>query len=274
MTVSFSTIAAAAAMVAALQMQTAHAQTFYFNSAGKSTATTTQTFSTASLAGLTYVSSTGLTNATALKIDNNAPHALEGIIQQYGNTPGGFNTNQFTFDDGTVHDYQNNSIHWVQPNATPTSTASYVDPDGSTAYSIDSFASGATWSFSSVFVIDNKASYNAANWYVEGKFYADDQVSLALNGVNAGMLTNDYRYDPVYKSVSINAANLQTGSNTITFTITNSGGGPSGAALYGRVLNGTLSTPEPGAFSLMALGLPVLPFLLRRRRRKSAAPNK
>jgi hypothetical protein len=271
MKVSHLIVAGLAAATVSLQ-----AQTYYFTPTGPTTATNRNTYST-SAAGIDYFFTLGtttgdFTTSTDLTSDNDSSDIIAAYVaagSDYdgdgtstdGSTPpwvvpaGDFSLNtSFTTYAGT-------HALWMNPN-NPTTVQQY---NGITA---DAWTYG-TWQAVVTFQIDDVTLYNG--FFLEGQTYADDVVTLTLNGnvISVPSENTAWQFNPPPPSqVALNSSYLVTGANTLVFTINNTNPGaspigPSGLAAYGRI--GATAVPEPGTVGLVAVALTGL--MLRRRRR-------
>ena len=105
---------------------------------------------------------------------------------------------------------------------------------------------------------------DAATAQISGRFAADDQGSVSLNGGNAINTTNGFSGLTAF---SFNSG-FVAGLNTLTFTVIDTGGRPAGLLVSG--LSGTAdvaaaAVPEPATWGMMLLGFGMVGFAARRR---------
>jgi hypothetical protein len=253
------------------------AQTYYFTPTGPTTATNRNTYSTSS-AGIDFFFTLGTTTGDfVLSTDVTSDTDSSAIIAAYvaagsdydgdgtstdGSTPpwvvpaGDFSLNtSFTT-------YAGSHALWMNPN-NPTTVQQY---QGITA---DAWTYG-TWEAVVTFQVDDVNLYGG--FFLEGQTYADDEVTLTLNGHVISVPSQNTAWQlnpPPASQVMLDPSFLATGANTLVFTIANTNPGaspigPSGLAAYGRV-GGTLAVPEPGTAGLIAFAMTGL--ILSRRRR-------
>jgi hypothetical protein len=100
------------------------------------------------------------------------------------------------------------------------------------------------------------AGFNLPTTTLELILAGDDSVTETLNGhaITTGATTysSTTTFGPTNES-----ANLLAGTNTLVFTVNNSGGGPTGLDAFFELTDG-LATPEPQTFALAGLALACL----------------
>lgn len=252
------------------------AETYYFTPTGPTTATNRNTYST-SANGIDYFFTLGTTTgdfqtSTALTSDSDSSAIIAAYVaagSDYdgdgtstdGSTPpwvvpaGNFSLNS------SFPTYSNSQALWMNPN-NPTTVQSYQ------GINADAWTYG-TWQAAVTFQIDDVNLYSS--FFLEGQTYADDQVTLTLNGhvISVPSQNTAWQFNPPPAApVILDPSYLQTGANTLVFTIANtnpgaSDTGPSGLVAYGRV--GAQAVPEPGTVGLIAFAVTGL-FMSRRRR--------
>lgn len=255
-------------------MQT-QAQTYYFTPTGPTTATNRNTYST-SAAGIDYFFSLGATTgdfggSDGLNSDGDSAAIIAAYVQAGSDFDG----------DGTSTDGSNPP--WVIPAGTfslntafPTysgSQALWMNPNNpTTVQSFEGIQADAwtygTWQAVVEFQIDDVSLY--VDFFLEGQTYADDEVTLTLNGnvISVPSQNTAWQFNPPPAAqVFLDPSSLISGANTLIFTINNTNPGaspigPSGLAAYGRI--GATLIPEPSTALLVLAGGG---FLLRRRRR-------
>ena len=105
-----------------------------------------------------------------------------------------------------------------------------------------------------------------SNAMVSGLFAADDSGVVSLNGIQGASTGN-----PGYRSLTrfTFTSGFVLGLNTLNFTVTDTGGQPSGVLVSG--LTGSAgAVPEPATWGLMLAGFGMIGVGLRSRRRSTA----
>lgn len=242
------------------------AETYYFTPTGPTTLTTRNTYSTSSV-GIDYFFELGTKTgdfggSTELTSDSDSANIIAEYVKDgSAATPpwvvpaGDFSLNK------TFTTFSNSQALWMNPN-NPTTMQVY---NGITA---DAWTYG-SWEAVVTFQIDDVTLYD--NFFLEGRTYADDEVTLTLNGhlISVPSQNTAWQFNPPPVSqVILDSSYLKSGSNTLVFTIANtnpgeSDTGPSGLMAYGRI--GAQSVPEPGTVGLIAIA--VTGIMMSRRRR-------
>lgn len=121
-----------------------------------------------------------------------------------------------------------------------------------------------TYTYQTTFTATN---VNLNSLTINGSVAADDIVSIKLNG---STIYNQIGGYTSWTSFILNSSNSSflNGTNTLSFIVNNSGGGPTGLQVQIQSVSYLPTTPEPGAISLLVgAGLPAAGVALRRRRR-------
>lgn len=138
------------------------------------------------------------------------PHALDGLVRStYGTAQ------NLTFDDDVA-------TQMLIPSTPPAAFASYVDPDDGLTYQLPQFGAASTYDLNTSFEVGNGAAVKNAAF--TGLVYADDSLEVLINGTSIGVSTNNGYQDPLSKSFNIPDGLLVTGTNTVTFRVTNTSG--------------------------------------------------
>ncbi len=98
---------------------------------------------------------------------------------------------------------------------------------------------------------------------IAGSVWADDQVTVYLNGNQIMAQSAVIWNQPAVAFSSVNQAYFVNGVNTLTFAVYNSGGGATGLDVSGTV-SATKAVPEAGEWAMMAAALSGLIFFYRR----------
>ena len=137
--------------------------------------------------------------------------------------------------------------NWIADNA----TASWISPNANANQLF-----GLYYTYQTTF---NLAGLNATTAQLSGSLATDDSVLVYLNGIQV-LSAMDWTTST---NLSINT-NFVAGINTLSFVVSNSGGGPTGldVALSGTA--NSVATPEPTAVGFIAVGSAGLALLRRK----------
>ncbi len=160
----------------------------------------------------------------------------------------------WTLVGGTAYTGGVNGNFPIGPWVTDTATARWITPTGNAG---DELPNG-NYTFETTFTL---GAFTSASF--SGIFAADDSITdVRLNGVSLGITGGGY---PFYTNFSYSGAAFQTGLNTLSFDVLNSGGGPVGLQvdLSGSYISAAI--PEPASWGLMISGLGLVGLAGRRR---------
>ena len=142
---------------------------------------------------------------------------------------------------------------WVNDSA----TARWITPSGNAG---DSFVNG-NYTFETTFTL---GAFSSAAF--SGRFAADDSITgVRLNGVALPISGGNYTF---YTAFSYGGVGFQTGLNTLSFDVLNSGGGPVGLQvdIAGTYEGVGAAVPEPATWGLMVVGFGLIGAASRRRK--------
>lgn len=260
-------LAALTALVIGLLPGVSHAQTYYFTQGAATTATNVNTYVTdASGIAQFELGNTTLdfTDAVNLIAEQNAADLIQIYVEAgWATPPGNFSINE------SFPSYSGSQALWMNPDG---ATLTAEQPPNTPPLNVSAWSAG-TWQAVIEFNIDDVNLYTG--FFIEGRHYADDSVTLTING-NAVTIPsvngpNQWQFNPpAASSASIDPSYLQTGTNVMVFTISNTNPetpldeGPSGLMAYGRI--GATLVPEPSGIAL--IGLAAVGLIGRRRARR------
>ena len=160
----------------------------------------------------------------------------------------------WTLVGGTAYTGGVNGSFPIGPWVTDTATARWITPSNNAS---DGFVNG-NYTFETTFTL---GAFSSASF--GGIFAADDSITdVRLNGVSLGISGGGY---PFYSSFSYSGAAFQTGLNTLSFDVLNSGGGPIGLQVDLAGSYTSAEIPEPASWGLMISGLGLVGLAGRRR---------
>ena len=166
----------------------------------------------------------------------------------------------WTLIGGTAYTGGSNGSFPIGPWVNDAATQRWITPSGNAG---DGFVNG-NYTFETTFTL---GAFTAASF--SGFFAADDSITaVRLNGVTLPISGGGYTG---YTNFAYSGAAFQTGVNTLSFDVLNSGGGPVGLQVNIAGDYTAAGIPEPGTWGLMISGLGMVGFAARSRRRPVAA---